>query len=77
MAGERILVVDDEKSMCQFLSIMLRKEGYQITAVSTGKKAIEAIKNNKFDVVLSDIRMSGMDGIEVLREIKKHDPTIP
>jgi DNA-binding NtrC family response regulator len=77
MAGERILVVDDEKSMCQFLSIMLRKEGYQITAVDTGKKAVEAIKNQRFDVVLSDIRMSGMDGIEVLKEIKKLDPTIP
>ncbi len=77
MAGERILVVDDEKSMCQFLSIMLRKEGYQITAVDDGKKAIDAIKNQRYDVVLSDIRMSGMDGIEVLKEIKKQDPTIP
>jgi DNA-binding NtrC family response regulator len=77
MAGERILVVDDEKSMCQFLSIMLRKEGYQITAVDNGKKAIEAIRNQRYDVVLTDIRMSGMDGIEVLKEIKKQDPTIP
>ncbi|MCK5620129.1 MAG: sigma-54-dependent Fis family transcriptional regulator [Candidatus Krumholzibacteria bacterium] len=77
MAGERILVVDDEKSMCQFLSIMLRKEGYQITAVNTGKKAIEAIRNQRYDVVLSDIRMSGMDGIEVLKEIKAMDPTVP
>jgi DNA-binding NtrC family response regulator len=77
MAGERVLVVDDEKSMCQFLSIMLRKEGYQITTVNSGKKAMESLKNQRFDVVLSDIRMSGMDGIEVLKEIKKLDPTIP
>jgi DNA-binding NtrC family response regulator len=77
MAGERILVVDDEKSMCQFLSIMLRKEGYQITAVDSGKKAVDAIKDQRFDVVLTDIRMSGMDGIEVLKEIKQLDPTIP
>jgi len=77
MAGERILIVDDEKSMCQFLSIMLRKEGYQITAVNSGKKALEAIVSTRFDVVLTDIRMTGMDGIEVLREIKKIDPTIP
>jgi len=77
MAGERILIVDDEKSMCQFLSIMLRKEGYQITAVNSGKKALEAIVSTRFDVVLTDIRMNGMDGIEVLREIKKIDPTIP
>ena len=77
MAGERILVVDDEKSMCQFLSIMLRKEGYQITTVSSGKKAVDAIKEQRFDVVLTDIRMSGMDGIEVLKEIKQLDATIP
>jgi DNA-binding NtrC family response regulator len=77
MAGERILVVDDEKSMCQFLSIMLRKEGYQITTVNTGKKAVDAIRDQRFDVVLTDIRMSGMDGIEVLKEIKQIDPTIP
>ncbi|MCZ6766414.1 MAG: sigma-54 dependent transcriptional regulator [bacterium] len=77
MAGEKILIVDDEKSMCQFLSIMLRKEGYQITAVNTGRKALEQIKNQRFDLVISDIRMSGMDGIEVLSEIKKLDSGIP
>jgi DNA-binding NtrC family response regulator len=77
MAVERILVVDDEKSMCQFLSIMLRKEGYDITTVSTGKKAVEEVAASKFDVVLTDIKMAGMDGMEVLREIKRLDPTMP
>jgi DNA-binding NtrC family response regulator len=77
MAGERILVVDDEKSMCQFLSIMLRKEGYDITTVSTGKKAVEEVQNHRYDVVLTDIKMAGMDGIEVLKEIKRFDATLP
>ncbi|HEU4363919.1 MAG TPA: sigma-54 dependent transcriptional regulator, partial [Candidatus Krumholzibacteria bacterium] len=77
MAGERILVVDDEKSMCQFLSIMLRKEGYEITTVSSGKKAVEEISSSRFDVVLTDIKMAGMDGMEVLREIKRVDATMP
>jgi len=77
MAAERILVVDDEKSMCQFLSIMLRKEGYDITTVSTGKKAIEEVQSHRYDVVLTDIKMAGMDGIEVLKEIKKYDPALP
>jgi DNA-binding NtrC family response regulator len=63
--------------MCQFLSIMLRKEGYEITAVNNGKKAIEEIRGGRYDVVLTDIRMAGMDGIEVLREIKRTDPTLP
>ncbi len=77
MAGEKILIVDDERSMCQFLSIMLRKEGYRITTVNNGKKALERIRSERFDVVLTDIKMSGMDGIEVLTEIKKIDPSIP
>ncbi|MDH3216737.1 MAG: sigma-54 dependent transcriptional regulator [Candidatus Krumholzibacteria bacterium] len=77
MAGERILIVDDEKSMCQFLSIMLRKEGYVITAVSNGKKGLDQIKNHKFDLVVTDIKMSGMDGIALLSEIKKMDRSIP
>jgi two-component system response regulator PilR (NtrC family) len=62
MAAERILVVDDEKSMCQFLSIMLRKEGYEITTVNTGKKAVEEVRSHHYDVVLTDIKMAGMDG---------------
>lgn len=77
MATERILIVDDEKSMCQFLSIMLRKEGYRITTVHTGKKALETIKDQRFDLVITDIKMSGMDGIELLGEIKKTDPALP
>jgi DNA-binding NtrC family response regulator len=77
MAGEKILIVDDEKSMCQFLSIMLRKEGYQITAVNNGKKGLEQIKSQSFDLVITDIKMSGMDGIELLTEIKKLDKSMP
>jgi DNA-binding NtrC family response regulator len=77
MAGEKILIVDDEKSMCQFLSIMLRKEGYQISAVSNGKKGLDQIKNQRFDLVVTDIKMSGMDGIELLTEIKKVDQAMP
>ncbi len=77
MAGEKILIVDDEKSMCQFLSIMLRKEGYQITAVHNGKKALDQFKVGKFDLVITDIRMSGMDGIELLSELKKVDQAVP
>jgi DNA-binding NtrC family response regulator len=77
MAGEKILIVDDEKSMCQFLSIMLRKEGYQITAVSNGRKALDQIGGSRFDLVITDIKMSGMDGIELLSEIKKVDHSIP
>ncbi|HYM81065.1 MAG TPA: sigma-54 dependent transcriptional regulator [Candidatus Limnocylindria bacterium] len=77
MPSEKILVVDDEQSMTQFLSIVLRKEGYQVTAVNNGKDALEKVKADHFDVVITDIKMPGMDGIQVLHGIKKHDPSLP
>jgi DNA-binding NtrC family response regulator len=77
MPGEKILVVDDEQSMTQFLSIVLRKEGYQVTAVNNGRDALEKAKAENFDVVITDIKMPGMDGIQLLHGIKKHDPSLP
>jgi DNA-binding NtrC family response regulator len=77
MPTERILVVDDEQSMTQFLSIVLRKEGYQVTAVSNGREALERVKAENFDVVITDIKMPGMDGIQLLQGIKKHDASLP
>ena len=77
MSADKILVVDDEQSMTQFLSIVLRKEGFHVTAVSNGKDALERVKNDNFDVVITDIKMPGMDGIQLLNQIKKHDPSVP
>ncbi|MCX5753659.1 MAG: response regulator [Candidatus Krumholzibacteria bacterium] len=75
MAGEKILIVDDEKNMCQYLSIMLRKEGYDVKTVHNGKKALQEIKESVFDVVITDIKMEGMDGIELLTAVKESNPT--
>jgi DNA-binding NtrC family response regulator len=77
MSAEKILVVDDEQSMTQFLSIVLRKEGYQVTAVSNGRDALERAKAENFDVVITDIKMPGMDGIQLLNQLKKYDPSLP
>src|SRR5258708_32076647 len=77
MASEKILVVDDEQSMTQFLGIVLRKEGYQVTTVNSGRDALEKFKAEAFDVIISDIKMPGMDGIQVLQAIKKHDANVP
>src|SRR5262249_7363462 len=77
MAAEKILVVDDEQSMTQFLGIVLRKEGFQVTTVNSGRDALDKIRMEPFDVVISDIKMPGMDGIQLLQGIKKHDPNIP
>jgi DNA-binding NtrC family response regulator len=77
MPAEKILVVDDEQSMTQFLSIVLRKEGFHVTAVSNGRDALDKVKSDNFDVVITDIKMPGMDGIQLLNQIKKHDPSLP
>ncbi len=77
MAGERILIVDDEKSMCKYLSIMLKKEGYEVETANNGKKAVKLAKEGSFDVVITDIKMKGLDGIEVLSSVREMEPSLP
>jgi len=72
-----ILVVDDELSMREFLKILLEKEGYQAVAASDGEKALKAIEMQEFDLVISDIRMPGMGGLELLDAVKKVNPELP
>ncbi|HUJ17284.1 MAG TPA: sigma-54 dependent transcriptional regulator [Nitrospirota bacterium] len=69
-----ILVVDDEQSMRDFLAIMLKKEGYDVVSAETGADAIKAVQNEIFDLVISDVKMPGMDGIDVLRTVKELSP---
>jgi two-component system response regulator PilR (NtrC family) len=77
MATEKILIVDDEQSMTQFLGIVLRKEGYQVASTNSGRDALEKVRGESFDAVITDIRMPGMDGLQLLEGIKKIDPTLP
>ncbi len=67
----RILIVDDEQSICDVLQISLRKEGYEVVADTSAKRALERFRKEHFDVVLQDLKMPEMDGIELLRELKK------
>lgn len=68
----RILVVDDEESMCNFMEIMLRKEGYTVSTAQSAKQAVSLIDSENPDLVISDIMMPEMSGIELLVEAKKH-----
>jgi len=77
MAAERILIVDDEQSMCQYLTIMLQKEGYLVTAVQRGVDALREMKARSFDLVITDVKMREMDGIQVLSGVKAIDPQVP
>ncbi len=70
-----ILIVDDEQSMRDFLAIMLRKEGYDIMTAEDGKEALKAVEQDIYDLVITDIKMPGIDGLEVLRHVKRLSPT--
>lgn len=70
-ASGRILVVDDEPSICDVLSISLRKEGYDVVAETSPRRALERFRQERFDVVLQDLKMPEMDGLELLKELKR------
>ena len=69
-----ILVVDDEESMCEFLDIMLSKEGYDVDLASSGEEAFSILDQKTFDLVITDIRMKDIDGIDVLKKTKSVNP---
>jgi len=72
-----ILVVDDEKSLRDFLTIMLENEGYTVETASSGEKAVKLILEKDYDLVLTDFRMKKANGIEVLEAVKEHNPITP
>jgi two-component system, NtrC family, response regulator PilR len=71
-----ILVVDDELSMRELLELMLGKEGYQVSCAESGREAISMIEKTDFDLLLCDIRLGDITGIEVLRASKEQTPEI-
>jgi two-component system response regulator PilR (NtrC family) len=72
----RILVVDDERSMRELLAIVLRREGYEVSLAEDGRSAIEALAREPIDLLISDIKMPDMSGVDVLRAAKRADPDV-
>ena len=72
-----ILVVDDDISHCTILQALLQGWGYRVESAHNGMQALEQVRQHVFDLVLCDIRMAEMDGIETLKEIKTLNPSIP
>jgi two-component system response regulator AtoC len=72
----KILVIDDERSILSLLRDALTQWGYQVTCVSSGAEALEAIHSDLFSAAITDIHMPDMSGLELLREIKKQDESI-
>ncbi len=73
MPGKKILIIDDEESIVKFLSMSLKADGYDIVTAYNGRQGIEVFKKEQPDIVLTDIKMPEMDGLEVLRQIKMID----
>jgi len=71
----RILIVDDEIKMARLLEITLKNEGYQVEKAYSSHEALKKIKSKSYDVVVTDLKMPGMDGIELLRIVKKNYPS--
>ena len=72
----KVLVVDDEKDFVEMLSLRLKEEGEKVTPAYSGKECLETLEEKEIDVVILDIKMPGMDGIETLKEIKKRFPLV-
>lgn len=73
----RILIVDDEQNVCDFLEEFLRYKGYSALKARSGDEALQSLKNKETDLVLLDVLMPGMSGIEVLENVRKLYPDLP
>jgi DNA-binding NtrC family response regulator len=73
----RILLVDDEEPLLRATTRMLAFSGYQVTAFTSAAAALKQLSSDRYDAMLSDIRMPGMDGIQLLRAAREHDLDLP
>jgi two-component system response regulator PilR (NtrC family) len=67
----RILIVDDERSIRELLEIFLKKEGFAVTSANSAEQGLQLTKTNEFDLIVSDIKMADMTGIDLLREVRE------
>ncbi len=74
---QKILIVDDEKSIRESLQMILEYEGYETLFAQSGKQALQTLEDEPVDLVMLDIKMPGMDGLEVLDEIRTMDADLP
>ena len=74
---ETVLIVDDEKNYPPILSAVLEEEGFETLSANSGQEALDILKDSEIDIVLTDMKMPSMDGIELLERVKKMDPDLP
>jgi DNA-binding NtrC family response regulator len=74
---EKILVVDDEKHVRALFERVLVKEGYQVECAASGSEAIDKLANNSFDLVVTDLKMDGIDGLDLIKKGKRAKQNLP
>lgn len=72
----KVLIVDDEKDFVEMFSLRLTRQGEKVSAAYSGQEALDLLEKTQIDVVILDIRMPGMDGIETLKKIKAGHPLV-
>jgi two-component system response regulator PilR (NtrC family) len=72
----KILIVDDEKSICDLLEIVFKREGYQAKTASSGREALDLLSKEAVDLIVSDIKMPGLSGLELLKEARAMMPDV-
>jgi len=80
--GKKILLIDDDKLVLLTVKRLLAREGYVVITAMTGSGAMRRMEDDDFDLIISDIKMPGMDGVETVKKIRKlvaqkHHPAIP
>jgi len=73
MPRERILVVDDEEDILELVRFNLVKEGYQVTGALSGEEALRKARSEPFDLIVLDLMLPGIDGLEVTKKLKAHE----
>ncbi len=76
MTITNVLIIDDEERFLKTTRALLEKEGYQVQTAAEGRQGLDILKAKRIDVVVLDVKMPGMDGIEVLRRIKSDHPLV-
>ena len=65
----QIVIIDDEKIVCNMVQRILSQEGYEVESFTDSTQALERIKNKKFDLVITDLKMENIDGMDILKEV--------